>query len=57
MKRVIFLVILAVSLLTGCLVDDSDIVNRNIKRNEQNFREFRRVVFYNGITEALSWTF
>ena len=49
MKRVIFLVILAVSLLTGCLVDDSDIVNRNLNRDEQNFREFRRVVFYRSV--------
>lgn len=52
MKRVIFLVLLAVSLLTGCevLMDDSNTVNYNLNRDEQNFREFRRVVFYNGIT-------
>lgn len=36
--------------LTGCYVDDSKIVNQNLNRDEQNFREYRRVVFYNGIT-------
>lgn len=52
MKRVIFFVLLAVSLLTVCgvLLDDSKTVNYNLNRDEQNFREFRRVVFYNGIT-------
>lgn len=52
MKRVIFLVLLTVSLLTGCgeFTDDSRAVNYNLNRDEQNFREFRRVVFYNGIT-------
>lgn len=50
MKRFFFFLVLAVSLLTGCNVDDSAVVNRNLNRDEQNFREFRRVVFYNGIT-------
>ena len=51
MKRFIFLVILAVSLLTGCgVMDGSKAVNYNLNRDEQNFRDFRRVVFYNGIT-------
>lgn len=58
MKRIFFFLVLAVSLLTGCNgelltgfnVDDSTVVNWNLNRDEQNFREFRRVVFYNGIT-------
>lgn len=46
------MVLLAVSLLTGCgaITDDSMAVNYNLNRDEQNFREFRCVVFYNGIT-------
>lgn len=34
--------------LTSC--DDSMSVNYNLNRDEQNFKEYRRVVFYNGIT-------
>lgn len=52
MKK-IFLILVTVFFtvcFTGCFRDDSDVVNYNLNRDEQNFREFRRVVFYNGIT-------
>lgn len=50
MKKFIYtlLTIFFVLCLIGC--DDSDVVNHNLNRDEQNFREYRRVVFYNGIT-------
>ena len=52
MKK-IFLILVTVFFtvcFTGCFTDDSNVVNYNLNRDEQNFREFRRVVFYNGIT-------
>jgi hypothetical protein len=48
MKK-IFLLLGVVIGLSGC-IDSSSIVNTNLNRAEQNFREYRRVVFYNGIT-------
>ena len=50
MKKFIYtlITIFFVLCLIGC--DDSDVVNHNLNRDEQNFREYRRVVFYNGIT-------
>lgn len=48
MKK-IFLLLSVVFSLCGC-TDDAAIVNQNLNRDEQNFREYRRVVFYNGIT-------
>jgi hypothetical protein len=49
MKKIFLLLLVSVFCLMGC-VDDSAVVNRNLDRDEQNFREYRRVVFYNGIT-------
>ncbi|MEK6827482.1 MAG: hypothetical protein AABX99_03295 [Nanoarchaeota archaeon] len=34
--------------LTGC--DDASVVRQNLEREEQNFKVYRRVIFYNGIT-------
>jgi hypothetical protein len=48
MKKIFLLLSVAFS-LCGC-IDSSSIVNNNLNRAEQNFREYRRVVFYNGIT-------
>lgn len=48
-KKIFNVIAIFVALyLIGC--DDSMMVNQNLNRDEQNFREFRRVVFYNGIT-------
>ncbi len=49
MKKFFLLLLVSVFCLMGCF-DDSTVVNSNLNRDEQNFREYRRVVFYNGIT-------
>lgn len=40
-----------VSLLIGSC-SDASMANMNLEREEQNFGVYRRVVFYNGITDA-----
>lgn len=50
MKKLL-MVLMAVVVLgsfTGC--DDASVVRSNLEVAEQNFKIFRRVVFYNGIT-------
>lgn len=67
MKRVflVLMVILSVCMVTGCgaeysalaqeransLTSDAAIARRNLETAEQNFEVYRRVVFYNGITD------
>ena len=48
--RKLLIAIAIIAIICGCNIDDSRTVNYNLNRDEQNFREYRRVVFYNGIT-------
>ncbi len=68
MKRFIFLILAAVmvAVFTGCdpevqaasvdrannLTSDAAVARRNLETAEQNFQVYRRVVFYNGITDS-----
>lgn len=50
MKIFYFSVIMAlIAALFGC--SDADVVRQNLEIAEQNFEVYRRVVFYNGITD------
>lgn len=49
-KSIAALVILASSLLSGCDVNDADVVSKNLSTDSDNFKVERRFVFYNGIT-------
>ena len=67
MKKVflVLMVILSVCMITGCgaeysalaqeranaITSDAAIARRNLETAEQNFEVYRRVVFYNGITD------
>lgn len=50
MKKIIFILLaaLSVTVFTGC--SDASTVRANLETAEQNFQVYRRVVFYNGIT-------
>jgi hypothetical protein len=48
--RKLLIAIAIIAIICGCHIDDSLLVNYNLNRDEQNFQEYRRVVFYNGIT-------
>ena len=54
MKRIIIFLILAISMFgfMGCgdWVDDADIASHNVSKDADNFKVYRRAVFYNGIT-------
>ncbi len=43
-----FFALLTILTLSNC--SDADIARNNLEREEQNFQVYRRVVFYNGIT-------
>lgn len=45
------LVVLSVIMLSSCLVSDADVASSNLSRDADMFRIYRRVVFYNGITD------
>ncbi|OGL46992.1 MAG: hypothetical protein A2161_13735 [Candidatus Schekmanbacteria bacterium RBG_13_48_7] len=47
---ILFLFVFAVSLLTGC--SDADLASHNLSKEADMFRINRRIVFYNGITDA-----
>lgn len=47
MKKYIF-ALLTILTLNNC--SDADIARHNLEKDEQNFQVYRRVVFYNGIT-------
>lgn len=47
----IMLILMSV-MLTGCLVDDADVASHNLSKAADQFEIYRRVVFYNGITDA-----
>lgn len=50
MKKILLVagLLLVAMILIGC--SDADIASHNISRDSDYFRVFRRVVFYNGIT-------
>lgn len=51
MKKLLILIIAVVSLFTlSC--EDSQVASRNISRAAHQFEVYRRVVFYNGITDT-----
>lgn len=43
---------LFLSIMMGFSCDDADTARYNLEREEQNFNVYRRVVFYNGITDT-----
>lgn len=48
MKKIMFLVVLAFILFASCT--DAEVASQNISRAADQFEIYRRVVFYNGIT-------
>lgn len=50
MKRV-FILLLALMALTVTSCSDADVASQNIARAAEQFEIYRRVVFYNGITD------
>jgi len=50
MKKAFFVFIAAVVLLSGC-ARQADVASSNISTAADNFEVYRRVVFYNGITD------
>ena len=49
MKKLLFVLILAAMLLTGCQLE-ADVASSNISKAADMFEVTRRIVFYNGIT-------
>lgn len=50
-KSLIIVVLLAAVLFTGCLDTDANVASRNLSQAAEQFEVYRRVVFYNGITD------
>lgn len=58
MKRIIALLItatLGIAGLTACS-NDSDVINKNLNKDADNFKVLRRVVFYNAILDKYIMT-
>ena len=52
MKKIIVLfIVVTSSLLIGCSTD-ADVVSKNLAQSAEQFEIYRRVVFYNGITDT-----
>lgn len=52
MKKVLILMtILTAILFTSCLTTDANVASQNLSRAAEQFEVYRRVVFYNGITD------
>ena len=49
MKKLLFLPLLLVLILTGCTTD-ADVASENLSKDADMFKISRRIVFYNGIT-------
>lgn len=52
MKKLLFLLVLALTALTFQSCEDSQVASQNISKAAHQFEIFRRVVFYNGITDT-----
>lgn len=50
MKKIIFGVV-TLLIFSGCFISDADMASRNLSKNAEDFKIYRRVVFYNGITD------
>jgi hypothetical protein len=49
MKKMFLVVLVVGALFLGC--DDADVASHNLSKAADNFEVYRRVVFYNGITD------
>jgi predicted nucleic acid-binding Zn finger protein len=49
MRKLLLFVAIAASLLIGC--KDADVASANLSEDADMFRIYRRVIFYNGITD------
>ena len=47
----VFIVLLFTVVLSSCLVSDADVASANLSKSAEQFEVYRRVVFYNGITD------
>lgn len=56
MKKAILAASAAALVLTGCGVQDADVVSRNISTDADNFKINRRITFINGITDKYLMT-
>ncbi|MFW5799637.1 MAG: hypothetical protein ACOCV8_02380 [Spirochaetota bacterium] len=59
-KLLVFLLVLIASLtLTSCGIfsDEADVAAHNVSKDADNFKVFRQITFYNGITDTYIWTF
>ena len=48
MKKILFMIVLMMVLITGC--SDADVASTNLSKAADQFEITRRIVFYNGIT-------
>lgn len=51
MKKLIILLVALLSLIVSSC-SDADVASQNLRRSAEQFEIYRRVVFYNGITDA-----
>jgi hypothetical protein len=50
MRKICFLVVVALSILVSGCATDADVASRNVSKAADMFEVVRRIVFYNGIT-------
>jgi hypothetical protein len=50
MKKILFLFIIVMILVSGCASKAADVASQNLSTAADNFQISRRIVFYNGIT-------
>ena len=51
MKKLLLIMSVAITAFMSSCMNDADVARYNLERSEQNFDIYRRVVFYNGITD------
>lgn len=51
MKKLLIIMLVVVTTMLSSCMNDADVARHNLERSEQNFDVYRRVVFYNGITD------
>lgn len=56
MKKILVLVMSLFMVFTVVGCNDADVVSSNISKEADQFRVFRRIVFYNGITDTYMLT-